>query len=137
MFKFSASSMDILSTVDDDIQDVFLAAIGISPIDFGIPSPSGGFRTPEMQNGLYVDGKSKADGYDNLSYHQSGNALDFYAYINGHASWDKIHLAMIAAVILAEGKRRGVELTWGGTFGSDEFKGWDYPHIQKAKRPVK
>ena len=64
--------------------------------------------------------------------------MPYYAYVNGKASWEKHHLAMVAGVILSTAKRLkkagkvSVELTWGGTFGSDDFNGWDMPHIQAS-----
>jgi hypothetical protein len=44
---------------------------------------------------------------------------------------------MVAGVILTVAKElreRGVitlELTWGGTFGSNDLNGWDMPHMEK------
>ena len=136
-FKFSNSSLKNMEGVNEDIQLVFKHAIKDSPIDFGIPS-TGGLRTEGCQNELFIQGLSKCDGFDKKSNHQSGNALDFYAYVNGHTSWRPLHLSMVAGVILstaAKLKRDGVvdiNLTWGGTFGSDEFDGWDMPHIEVA-----
>ena len=71
----------------------------------------GGVRTAERQRELFKEGKTKADGYNRLSNHQLregqeyGRAVDFYAYLNGHASWQKHHLAMVAAHILATANR--------------------------------
>jgi len=134
-FSFSRSSTENMLGVHNDLIVIFTEAIKNSPIDFGVPS-SGGLRTAEQQRELFMDAKSKCDGYKSKSYHQSGNALDFYAYVNGKASWDKIHLSIIAGVILATAKRLrkggkiNSEITWGGTFGSAEFTGWDMPHFQ-------
>ena len=134
-FEFSQRSLERMSGVHPDLQLVFQAALDDSPIDFGIPG-HGGLRTEKEQNTLFRQDKSKCDGYDIKSNHQSGNALDFYAYVNGEASWDKVHLAMVAAVILSTAERLriegliNIELKWGGTFGSDSFDGWDFPHIE-------
>lgn len=136
-FQFSQRSLDRMSGVHPDLQLVFQAALDDSPIDFGIPG-HGGLRTEGEQNELFVKGKSKCDGFNEKSNHQSGNALDFYAYVNGYASWDKAHLSMVAAVILSTASRLkiegliNIELKWGGEFDSDEFKGWDLPHIEIA-----
>ena len=128
-FTFSKRSMNRLQQVDQRLQELMLSAIGFSPIDFGIPE-FGGLRTEEEQQQLYKKGLSKCDGYKIKSYHQTGNAIDIYAYVNGKASWDKIHLAIIAGVILGEAKRMNLNVRWGGTFGSDTFKGWDMPHFE-------
>jgi peptidoglycan L-alanyl-D-glutamate endopeptidase CwlK len=121
--------------VHGDLVLVFSEAIKYSPIDFGVPS-AGGMRTKDQQKALFDDGKSKCDGIKTLSKHQRGEALDFFAFVNGKASWDKVHLSLVAAVILSTAKRlksEGViysDFRWGGTFGSKEFKGWDMPHIE-------
>jgi peptidoglycan L-alanyl-D-glutamate endopeptidase CwlK len=134
MFKFSNSSLDNMRGVNAELQLIFHEALKISPIDFGIPS-EGGLRTAGEQNQLFQKGVSKCDGITNKSNHQSGNALDFYAYV-GKASWNKQHLAMIAGVILSVGAKLyhegivSIELRWGGTFGSSSFLGWDYPHME-------
>ena len=128
-FAFSKTSLANMEGVNKDLIMVFRAAIKDSPIDFGIPS-TGGFRTAEQQMELFLRHKSKCDGYDVKSNHQTGNALDFYAYVDGKASWEKHHLAMVAGVILSTAKRLGVDLKWGGTFGSSKFNGWDMPHIE-------
>ncbi len=140
-FKFSKRSCERMQGVNPQLILVFMEAIHDSPIDFGIPA-DGGVRTAERQNMLFNTGKSKCDGYKRHSNHQInpaedyGEALDFYAYVNGRASWDKVHLAMIAGVILATAKRLkddgviDIELEWGGEFGSNDYHGWDYPHIE-------
>ncbi|GAB7088924.1 M15 family metallopeptidase [Marinifilum fragile] len=128
-FTFSKRSLDRLGKVDQRLQQLMHNAIALSPIDFGIPE-YGGLRTEEEQQQLYQKGLSKCDGYKIKSYHQTGNAIDIYAYVNGKASWDKIHLAIIAGVILGEANRMNLNVRWGGTFGSDAFKGWDMPHFE-------
>lgn len=138
MYKFSDKSKERMQGVDDELQRVFNYAINHSTIDFGIPR-DGGLRTAERQNVLYKtfkDGKrvSQRDGYDKKSYHQTGKALDFYAYVDGKASWDKMHLALVAATILQAASALGVALEWGGFFGAKDGKpGWDMPHIQLRK----
>lgn len=134
-FEFSERSLERMKGVHPDLEMVFRAALDDSPIDFGIPG-YGGLRTEKEQNTLFRQDKSKCDGVFIKSNHQSGNALDFYAYVNDSASWNKVHLAMVAAVILSTAERLRIEglinteLKWGGTFGSDSFDGWDMPHIE-------
>lgn len=143
MFKFSDTSLKRLQGVDEALVEIMKEALFISPIDFGIAS---GYRTSSEQYDLYrqgrdfVDGNlqivdsSKVvtylDGYKKKSKHQLGQAVDIYAWVNGSASWKKHHLALIAGVILTIANKRGVKLTWGATFGSDSFNGFDFPHFQ-------
>ena len=135
MFQLSQRSITNMEGVDNRLIDIVNTAIKISPIDFGIPE-DGGIRTPEKQNELFNLKRSKADGYNKKSKHQpsdtdgKGKAIDVYAYINGKASWDLVHLAIVAGVFFAVAAKFGVQLRWGGTFGSKEFKGWDPAHFE-------
>tara|TARA_R100001369_G_scaffold79578_1_gene109627 strand:+ start:23 stop:409 length:387 start_codon:yes stop_codon:yes gene_type:complete len=125
MFKLGKNSLNNLVGVDERLIDIAEVAIKLSNIDFGIPS-TGGLRTEEVQAKLFGDGVSKADGVNNKSYHQSGKALDVYAYVDGKASWDKLHLSLIAASMLQASSQLGYELKWGGL-----WKSWqDYPHFE-------
>ena len=124
-FQLSNNSMMNLAGVDSRLIDIADVAIKLSPVDFGIPS-TGGLRTTEDQAKLFEEGVSKADGVNNKSYHQTGKALDVYAYVDGKASWDKLHLATIAAAMLQASSQLGYELKWGGL-----WKSWqDYPHFE-------
>ena len=124
-FQLSNNSMMNLSGVDDRLIDIADVAIKLSPIDFGIPS-TGGLRTQQDQAKLFTDGVSKCDGVNNKSYHQSGKALDVYAYVDGKASWNKSHLTTIATAMLQASAQLGYELKWGGL-----WKSWqDYPHFE-------
>ena len=134
MFKLSLKSQQRREGVDPKLIEINNLALTISKIDFGI-SEYGGIRTVEEQRRLFNNGKSKADGVTNKSYHQTGRALDFYAYVNGRASWDHDHLAMVAAAHLQAASILGYPLEWGGFWESNELingipYGWDMAHIQ-------
>lgn len=128
MFKLSKNSIKNMDGIHIDLKTVIHRAIEITKIDFGIPS-TGGKRTQDEQHALFKDGKSKADGYRRLSAHQLGDAVDFYAYVDGKASWDEHHLAMAACAIMQAGHEMGVRIAWGGLF--KKFK--DMPHIYRLK----
>lgn len=124
-FKFSQRSIERMQDVDQRLIDVATRALEISPIDFGIPQ-DGGLRTGDRQFELYAMGKSKADGYTKKSRHQDGGALDVYAYVDGKASWEKEHLAIVAAAMLQAAIELGVKIEWGGLWKSFQ----DMPHFQ-------
>lgn len=124
-FNFSDASINRLNTVDAKLQEVAHLAIKITKVDFGIP-PYGGARTPEEQNKLFHDKKSQIDGYNKKSHHQTGRALDVYAFVNGKASWEKEHLAMVAVAMIQAANHLGYKLEWGGLW--DNFV--DMPHFQ-------
>ena len=124
-FKLGKNSINNLAGVDGRLIAIADLAIELTNIDFGVPS-TGGLRTEEDQAKLFADGVSKADGVNNKSYHQSGKAMDVYAYVDGKASWDKLHLAVIASAMLQASSQLGYKLKWGGL-----WKSWqDYPHFE-------
>lgn len=126
MFKLSSNSSKNLIGINDYLIDVVELAITFTPIDFGIPK-LGGYRSAKDQHKLYTDGKSKCDGYENISAHQTGSAFDFFAYVDGKASWKPIHLAQVWGAIHAAGRQLNVDLEWGGNWVSFQ----DMPHVQK------
>ena len=124
-FKLGKNSINNLAGVDGRLIAIADLAIELTNIDFGVPS-TGGLRTEADQAKLFADGVSKADGVNNKSYHQSGKAMDVYAYVDGKASWDKLHLAVIASAMLQASSQLGYKLKWGGL-----WKSWqDYPHFE-------
>ena len=130
-FTLSAASIKNRRGVDPRLVDVSNLAIQLTLIDFG-HGPHAGLRTAAEQHSLFLGGKTEADGYDNKSHHQSGKALDFYAYIDGAASWEQEHLAMVAASFFQAASILGVKIRWGGLWKSRRhpFYGWDMPHIE-------
>jgi len=133
-FKLSSKSLGRLEGIDRDLISVVKLAIQITKIDFGIP-PDGGMRSDIRQHQLFVDGVSKCDGYKKISNHQLGQAFDFYAYVDGKASWREDHLAMVACAMLQAATMLNVKLNWGGLWSSSKTTngipyGWDMAHIE-------
>lgn len=124
-YQFSARSLARMVGIDNRLKQIANRALEISPLDFGIPE-FGGLRAAEDQKKLYDLGLSKCDGYSKKSKHQSGRALDFYAFVDGKASWDEAHLAIVAAAFLQAAVELGYSIEWGG-FWSNFV---DMPHIQ-------
>ena len=125
MFKLGANSLINRFGVDPRLIEISDRAIQISIIDFGIPN-SGGLRTVKDQAALFTAGKSKADGRTHKSYHQTGRALDVYAYVDGKASWSVEHLAIISVAMMQAANELGYKLESGGLWSS--FTDW--PHFQ-------
>lgn len=123
-YYLSSASKRNREGVNEKLIEISDLAIKITLIDFGIPS-SGGLRTAEEQNKLYCDGKSKCDGYSKKSNHQSGDAIDFYAFVDGKASWNEDHLTLVAVAFLQAASILGYKVQWGGFW---KFK--DMPHIE-------
>jgi peptidoglycan L-alanyl-D-glutamate endopeptidase CwlK len=124
-FKLSKNSIQNRSGVDSRLIEISDLALTLSPIDFGHPR-LGGLRTVEEQRSLYDTGVTKCNGIENKSKHQSGKALDFYAFVDGKASWDVDHLTQVAAAFMQASMILGYRIKWGGLWKS--FK--DYPHVE-------
>jgi peptidoglycan L-alanyl-D-glutamate endopeptidase CwlK len=130
-YALSESSRQNRSGVDERLVRISDRAIEITLIDFGHGRDSGK-RLPSRQNELFNEEKSKCDGYIKKSYHQTGRALDFYAFIDGKASWQRDYLAMVACAFLQAASELEIKIAWGGLWRSKshQFYGWDMPHIQ-------
>lgn len=124
-FKFSKRSLDRMEGVNPVLIDIAKKALSISNIDFGIPE-FGGLRSVKDQGYLFSKGLSKADGVKKLSKHQSGYALDVYAYVDGKASWEVEHMAQIACAFLQVANDMNINLQWGGLWKSFV----DMPHFE-------
>lgn len=130
-YQLSTSSKYNRQGVDQRLIDISDFALRISLVDFGHGQDSGK-RTAKRQSELFDDEKSACDGYDKISNHQTGEALDFYAFVDGKASWKHEHLAMVAAAFLQAASILGYPVKWGGLWRSKKSKiyGWDMPHIE-------
>ena len=132
-YKLSTTSRERLNGVNPILIAIIEAAIVDSPYDFGIP-PDGGLRTTERQKELYALGRTKAgnivtqtDGVKKKSVHQSGNAFDIYAFVNGKATWEAKYYEPIARHVQKVALEQfNVKLVWGGDFRT--FR--DMPHFQ-------
>jgi len=124
MFVLSEKSKANMCCVDERLIRIAHRAIQITKIDFGIPN-TGGIRSDKAQNKLFKEGRSKADGYEKRSKHQDGKALDFYAWVYGSASWEKEHLAQVAAAFLQAANELQIKIQWGGLWVFEDF-----PHVE-------
>lgn len=126
MFTLSENSKKNREGVDSRLIEISDLAIRISLVDFG-HGRDAGLRTAARQNELFKQGVSKADGHTKLSNHQSGRALDFYAFVDGRASWQPEHLTSVAAAFFQAACILGHRIEWGGLWRPN---GWDKPHIE-------
>ena len=133
-FKFSKRSRENMKGVNPILVKLAENALSRTEYDFGVIE-NGGFRTQEMQSELFRKGFSQLDGFDRISAHQTGNALDLIPYVSGKFTWEnkKAFEAINKAVNEAweEMNVRGVQLIWGGNWKNF----YDPAHYQiKAKR---
>lgn len=113
MFVFSKNSKRNMEGVDPRLIATFKLALRISKIDFGVPR-FGGLRTADDQLALFSQGRSLCDGFEKLSYHQSGLALDFFPVVRHKASYLDENLTHVACAILQASTQLGYKLEWSG-----------------------
>lgn len=127
MFRLGKTSTRNLNGVNNDLIRVINRALQISKVDFGIPL-TGGVRDARDQWELFIAGKSMANGYDDISKHQTGGAFDIFAYVDNKANYEPLNIAMCACAILQAASEMGVRIRWGGHFKSI----MDMPHFELA-----
>lgn len=142
IFRLSDRSKERRADVDERLIEISDLAITLTLVDFGHPEFSGR-RSAEEQNQLHLKGLSECDGYANKSNHQTGHALDFYAYVDGRASWERHHLAMVACAFLQAASILGYKIQWGGLWRPSKpinelgiDYGWDCPHVELLEDDV-
>lgn len=87
---------------------------------------SSGFRTLEQQQEEFNNGDSNCDGIINVSNHQKGLAIDFYAYVDGKASYAHEHVMPIIACHMQAAMELNARINTGALFTSI----YDAPHIE-------
>lgn len=111
-FNLSKRSLQRAEGVDPRLINLIMLAIKRTPIDFGV-AYQGGKRTAEEQNELFKGGFSKCDGYEKLSKHQSGNAIDLIVFVGNKVVDNKEMLCVIAGVMFACAKELNIKIRWG------------------------
>lgn len=148
-YSYGDKSQKIAEGVDKYLWMTACLAISMSDdLDWGV-GPDGGKRTAQRQNEIFKTGASKCDGYKDVSYHQSGLALDLVPYIDGKFTWNSeaafIKIATLMFKAFKQLKDKGdipksTFLHWGGFWKAvDKNKngkmdltesGWDKPHFE-------
>lgn len=113
-FKFSKRSLDVLSGVRPEMQQLATLALKLSPVDFIVVN---GMRSAAAQLAAYKAGKSKIK---SGGRHQYGCAIDVQAInpVTGKGDWTTStgFYHKIADAFAAAAKQLGLPYRWGGTF---------------------
>ncbi len=123
----SARSEARMLGVHNDLKAVVRRALALSPYDFGITA---GNRTAIEQHALYQQGASTLDGYNKISRHQTGHAIDFVAYDeNGKVTWSMEYYEAISSAFKQAAKELNIPIVWGGDWSTFA----DGPHIELSR----
>lgn len=117
-FKLSDRSLERAKDVNPKLINLILLAIRRTPIDFGV-AWMGGKRTPEEQNQLFKEDYSQCDGYEKISKHQSGDAIDLNVFVGSKMIDNKEMLCVVAGVMFACASELNIKIRWGGNWDSD------------------
>jgi hypothetical protein len=119
-----------LRTVNPDLQAVMLRAQELSGMKIRANSIMG-HRTAEEQHKLFLQNRpghwvTSKDGYNSLSNHQSGNAMDMtFADSNGRLRWGQPgEYERFNSYVQQAARERGVNVGWGGNWKG--HKDWDH-----------
>ncbi|MDC3237400.1 M15 family metallopeptidase [bacterium] len=119
MYKWGSKSLSRMEGVNPLLIECATRALAKSKFDMTIPG-MGGLRTTEDQKGIFDRGYSQVDGTKRKSYHQTGNALDVIAVIDGYnndVAFRDFAKRMFNAwqEMIYQGEARG-KLEWGGNW---------------------
>jgi peptidoglycan L-alanyl-D-glutamate endopeptidase CwlK len=117
-FKLSERSLERAKDVNPKLINLILLAIRRTPIDFGV-AWMGGKRTAEEQNQLFKEGYSQRDGYEKLSKHQSGDAIDLNIFVGSKLVENKEMLCVVAGVMFSCANELGIKIIWGRDWNSN------------------
>ena len=137
LYSYGGGSKKKIASGKHEIQQVCKEAMRIANSrklfcpDFSIISV---LRTAVEQHELYKKGRvyqvgawhiydveqvvTYCDGYDKLSTHQSGLAIDFCAWVDGKSNFELKYIILIATCFYEACSNLGFDCDWGGSFKS-------------------
>lgn len=127
IYKFSKTSLERLSKIDNRLQLLANEIIKITEIDVGIPK-TGGWRPTPMQQEMFKIGASPCDGIIKKSKHQDGLAFDFVCYKDGEITWEKEYYGYIVGLAEVIARNLNIDIRCGAWFTN--IKGGDWGHIE-------
>lgn len=138
MYKLSKKSISNLDGVHPSLVDLVKIVMNWQVMDFSVAE---GIRTEDRQKELVESGKSKTMNSKHLRQTSGyGHAVDLYPYpidmekVNKGDVREISRFSLLAGLMIAAGKSRGVKVTWGGDWDRDgqtlDHTFFDAPHIQ-------
>lgn len=129
-YNYGKRSWSCINTTTIEMQALCIRAMRIANRqklhcpDWGVTS---GHRTEKTQQSLYAIGRTvnphmrtvtNADGVNNKSVHQSGDAVDIVSMSGRDNGYNPGDLALIACCFFLAASELNIRLRWGGNFRS-------------------
>ena len=108
-YKFGKRSLERLEGVHNELRLVLHKAIQLTEVDFTVLE---GVRSPERQQQLYDQGKSKTLN----SRHLTGHAVDIAPIVNGKVSWNLKYYYIMAEAVQKAAKHYRTDIVWGAAW---------------------
>lgn len=115
-FYFGKGSIGKLHGLTYKLQEVARETLELGIMDFSIVC---GFRGEAEQNQFFEEGKSKVQWPNSRHNKWKAEAMDLVPWINKKSSYDKRHCCVLAGLVLAVAKLKGISLRWGGNWDMD------------------
>lgn len=139
-FQFGEKSRARLSTCAPKLAVTVARALELSPFDFTVVW---GFRDQTRQDDMWRSGASQKRWPDSKHNHTVNGvpfslAVDLAPWIDGAIPWKDTNLfCVLAGVMFAAAKERGVEIRWGGDWDGDGSTAdqtlMDFGHFELVK----
>jgi len=117
-FKFGPKSSKELETCHRDLRFLARYILNLGILDISVIE---GHRAKLKQDNFYYSTpqRSKVKFPDGKHNSQPSEALDIVPFINGEASWNKLHCCVLAGIVLTAAKHLGINIRWGGNWDMD------------------
>ena len=115
-YKFGERSLNKLAECEHELQILAHRALGLNLMDFAVIE---GHRIKSKQDEYFNARMSKVQWPAGKHNRYPSQAMDVVPYINGTVSWNNFHCCVLAGIILATAKDRGIKIRWGGNWNRD------------------
>ena len=120
IYVFGRKSTRKLQEVRPSLRRVPELALSWGIMDFSVYEA---IRSKAQQNRFYDIGKSRVrwpNGAHNIrNPGDLANAFDLVPFINGRASWLRVHCVALSGILLAAAAVLGEDIRWGGNWDRD------------------
>jgi len=119
-FKYGKRSIERLDTIHPILRQIFINVLNFGVMDISIIY---GIREKQDQDRLFKEGLSKLkwphSKHNTVNLWEKSSAVDAAPFINGKASYNYNHCCYLAGLVMAESRKFGVRIRWGGDWDED------------------